>query len=328
MGSAETPVAGARVVVTGAAGFIGSHLAEAVGARGATVLGVDRRDPSSDANAAANLRELLGSSGFTYLRADLRRAALEPFLEGADVIFHLAARASVRESWGDNFEEYATANLCATQRVMEAAVRLRVPRVVVASSSSVYGRTDGTPSRETGPVLPASPYAVTKLAAEQLALAHAMRAGSVTTVIALRYFSVFGPRQRADMFIHRVLRAALDGQPMRLFGDGSRRRDFTYVSDVVAATVAAGAAPPRSQVLNVGTGHRTALSEVLAVAADLTGAPVPVVVDRGSDGDVRDTLADLTAVRAALGWEPEVDLAAGMSQQIAQLRKEFVPGAA
>ncbi|MER5621579.1 NAD-dependent epimerase/dehydratase family protein [Streptosporangium sp. NPDC002544] len=317
-----TPLSGAslgrprRAVVTGTAGFIGSHLALALLQYGVTVIGVDRRDAGADHIAAANLAVLHDQPGFISITADLLTCAVEPLLLDADAVFHLAGIPGVRPSWGPQFGDYVACNILATQRIMEAATRLRVPRLVVASSSSVYGATGGTPSRETDHPRPASPYAVTKLAEEQLCLAHAARPDCATSVVALRYFTVFGPRQREDMFIHRVLTAALEGRVVRLFGDGNQRRDFTYVTDVVAATIAAATAPAGNSVINVGGGTTTSLNEVIDIARRLTGEPVLVETASTRNGDVPATHADPRTARRLLSWHPHIDLITGMAAQL------------
>ncbi|NYI05541.1 NAD-dependent epimerase/dehydratase family protein [Allostreptomyces psammosilenae] len=308
-----------RVLITGAAGFIGSHLAQALVATGAIVIGVDRRDPRTDPIAARNLAELRPHPTFIPITADLRTCAVEPLLLDAEVVYHLAGIPGVRPSWGHEFVDYVSDNLLATQRLMDAAARLGVPRLVVASSSSVYGATDGRPSRESDHPRPMSPYAVTKLAQEQLCLAHASRPDCPTSVVALRYFTVYGPHQRADMFIHRVLTAALAGTPVRLYGDGHQRRDFTYVDDVVAATIAAGHAPAETGVVNVGAGTGHTLHDVITTAEHLTGHRVRTEQVASSDGDVPTTLADTTKAAEILNWQPRTDLTIGMTKQFRRI---------
>lgn len=312
-------LAGQRAVVTGVAGFIGSHLAAALIRAGATVIGIDRRSPRCDEAAATNLAALVDAPTFTCVVADLRTAPLDQHVRGADVVYHLAAIPGVRPSWGARFEDYTSCNILATQRVMHTATRLGVPRVVVASSSSVYGSTDGSPSRESDPPRPSSPYGVTKLAAEQLCLAHAARSDSPTTAVALRYFSVYGPRQRPDMFIQRALTATLTGRPLHLFGHGHRRRDFTFVDDVVAATITAGTACTPSTVLNVGAGVGASLRDVLDIIHQIVDRATPVEIVADHAGDVDATLADTTAAQHQLGWHPAVTLTEGIAQQLRSL---------
>ncbi|MDR7303871.1 NAD-dependent epimerase/dehydratase family protein [Haloactinomyces albus] len=301
-----------RAVVTGAAGFIGGHLVKRLVDAGVLVIGVDRRDPKHDTLAAANLTEALQSPNFVFVPADLVDCSVESLLLDADVVFHLAGIPGVRPSWGERFSEYAECNIVVTQRIMEAAVRLGVPRVVVASSSSVYGRTGGAPSAETAATAPMSPYGVSKLAAESLCLAHADRADSRTSVAALRYFTVYGPRQRADMLIGRVLEAALGGPPVRVYGAGGQRRDFTFITDAVEATIAAATATDDTGVFNIGAGQASSVTDVVRIAEELTGTRIPTSPVAARDGDVPATLADHSRAREVLGWGPQVDLAGGM----------------
>jgi UDP-glucuronate 4-epimerase len=303
-----------RAVVTGVAGFIGAHLAEALLERGTTVLGIDRCGSSSDDVAGRNLAGLLGRPGFRMVQGDLRELDLPKLLSGADVVFHLAGVPGVRPSWGDRFGEYLSANVLATQRLLESGIAVGLPRFVVASSSSVYGGSKA-PSREDDPPAPLSPYGVTKLAAEQLSLAYAARPECPTSVVALRYFTVYGPRQRPDMAMGRILKAVWTGRPLRLYGDGTQRRDFTYVDDVVAATVAAASAPARAEVVNVGGGRTVSMLEVLECAAEVTGRQVPVVSEERQAGDVEATEADLGKARLLLGYEPAVCLEDGIGRQ-------------
>ncbi|MFF1676139.1 NAD-dependent epimerase/dehydratase family protein [Streptomyces sp. NPDC058256] len=305
-----------RAVVTGVAGFIGSHLAHSLLQAGTTVIGVDRRDPATDRAAATNLAALDGLPGYIHVTADLLTCAIDPLLLDANVIFHLAGVPGVRPSWGPHFSEYVNSNILATQRMMEAATRIRVPRLVVASSSSVYGSTDGSHSVESDHPRPASPYAVTKLAEEQLCLAHAARGDCPTSVIALRYFTVYGPRQRSDMFTHRALEAALTGRPLRLYGDGHQRRDFTYIDDAIAATIAAAAAPKAAGIVNVGGGSSVSLLEVINIAKNVVGRDIEIQLESERIGDVWITRADPRHAYEVLGWQPAVDLHNGMHAQM------------
>ncbi|MFE0132368.1 NAD-dependent epimerase/dehydratase family protein [Streptomyces sp. NPDC059037] len=299
-------------MVTGAAGFIGSHLAHALLQSGTIVIGVDRRDPATDQIAAANLAGLQGVPGYMHITADLLNCAVDPLLVEADVIFHLAGVPGIRPSWGPRFTEYVASNILAAQRVMEAASRMSVPRLVVASSSSVYGPTSGGASVETDHLRPASPYAVTKLAEEHLCLAHAARADCPTNVVALRYFTVYGPRQRTDMFTHRALHAALAGQPLRMFGDGHQRRDFTYVDDAVAATIAAATAPNATGAFNIGGGSSASLLDVINIAKSLVGRDLQIHQEPARSGDVLTTRANPARAHEVLGWQPQVDLHNGL----------------
>ncbi|MGW7355816.1 NAD-dependent epimerase/dehydratase family protein [Streptomyces sp. NPDC054802] len=301
-------------VVTGAAGFIGSHVVEALLQRGVRVVGVDRRTPREDPEAARNLSKALEHPAFKLVECNLVSDEIKPWVNGADAVFHLAGVPGVRPSWGGAFSEYLECNVLATQRLMETCVSLGVRRVVLASSSSVYGDGRG-PFREDGLTAPLSPYGVTKLAAERLALAYALAAGSPTSVVALRYFTVYGPRQRPDMAIGRMLRAVLTSRPLRLYGDGSQRRDFTYIGDIVAGTLAAATATATAEAVNVGGGNSVSMLDVLRCVAEVTGQEVPILSDAAQPGDVQVTAADITKARAVLGYAPSVSLIEGIERQ-------------
>ncbi len=230
-------------------------------------------------------------------------------------MFHLAALAGVRRSWGDRFSDYLTCNVLGTQRLLEACAAADMPRLVFASSSSVYGAGTGKSSRETDPPLPLSPYGVSKLAAERLCLAYASQRGAATSIIALRYFTVYGPRQRPDMALSRIMRAALSGRAMLLYGTGAQRRDFTYISDAVAATIAAASADAQAEVINVASGQSVPLSDARKAIARLSGAEVPARRRVAQPGDVGATTADLARAGELLGYQPQVDLDEGPRRQ-------------
>jgi nucleoside-diphosphate-sugar epimerase len=304
-----------RAVVTGAAGFIGSRLTEVLQAEGAEVSGVDAFTPYYDRALKESNTEVWRAAGAPLLELDLRSADLRPVLDGAEVVHHLAAQPGVRASWGA-FEDYATHNLVATQRVLEAAREVGVRRVVVASSSSVYGNATSYPTREDDALRPHSPYGVTKRAVEDLCRAHVENWGTETVL--LRYFTVYGPRQRPDMAFHRLLEAALGGGSFPLYGDGSARRDFTYVDDAVAATVAAGTADLEpGTVLNVAGGDESSMAGIFDLVADLVGAPVALDRRPAQPGDVDRTGGDTGRAARLLGYAPTVDLRTGLERQLA-----------
>lgn len=310
-----TPVGtGDRVVVTGAAGFIASHLVDALLAGGHEVIAVDRRSVRLDSTAGANLARAMGHPRLRLHTIELATEDVDHVVAGADTVFHLAAVPGVRSSWGSLFGDYLASNVVATQRLLAACERAGVRRLVFASSSSVYGPVS-RPSREDDRPAPISPYGVTKLAAEQLCLAHAGRLDTNVSVVALRYFTVYGPRQRPGMAIEQILTGALTGRDVTLFGDGRQRREFTYVDDVVAATLAAAAAEVPTAVVNVGGGASVTMRDVLDLAHQITGKPIPVTAEAPQAGDVSATEADLTLARRVLGYEPTVGLREGMTRQ-------------
>lgn len=312
-GVIESTRVGGRAVVTGVAGFIGSHLVEALLARGGQVVAVDRRPVHDGPGRLVNAVRDAGHPKLRVLRVELAKDDLDEMLGGADTVFHLAAVPGVRGSWGQRFGDYAASNVVGTHRLLRSCERAGVRRLVLASSSSVYGHASG-PSREDGPTAPMSPYGVTKLAAEQLCLAHVRRADTGLSVAVLRYFTVYGPRQRPDMAISRVLRSALTGTPFELYGDGRQRRELTYVDDVVTATLAAASAPLTAAVVNVAGGCSVSMLEVLEMARQVTGRAVTVIATDPRPGDVESTEADLTLARTLLGYQPSVDLREGMTR--------------
>jgi UDP-glucuronate 4-epimerase len=304
-----------RALVTGCAGFIGSHLTESLLKDGHEVLGVDCfTDNYERSQKLANLRTALGFESFRFARCDLAGTDVSRLLDGCDTVFHLAAEPGVRSSWGSRFDVYLRNNVAATQRLLEAALALPDLRFVYASSSSVYGQAERLPTPEDARPQPLSPYGVTKLGAEQLCLLYHANHGVET--VALRYFSVYGPRQRPDMAFNRFCRAALADEPITLFGDGRQTRDFTYVADVVAATRAAALAPAApGRVYNVGGGSRVSLRETLDVLSVVSGCDLDVRCAEREHGDVADTGADIRLARRDLGFAPRSSLEAGLSAE-------------
>ncbi|HZM74148.1 MAG TPA: NAD-dependent epimerase/dehydratase family protein [Candidatus Limnocylindrales bacterium] len=302
-----------RALVTGVNGFIGSHLAHALIGQGTEVVGVDRAPCRY-----GDLPELSASPLFHRADLDLTSDSLDDAIAGCDVVFHLAARPGVRDSWGE-FGAYLSCNVVGTQRLLETCWQQGTPRVVFASSSSVYGATVG-PSCEDDDCRPMSLYGVTKLAAEQLCLAYARRTDDPLSVVALRYFTVYGPRQRPDMALGRLLFAAYSGIPMTLYGDGRQRRDFTYVSDIVDATLAAATLDCREEIINVGSGSSVSLIDAIDIASQVVGRPIPLDAATAQPGDVPVTHADLENARELLGYQPAVDLAEGLARQAEWLR--------
>jgi nucleoside-diphosphate-sugar epimerase len=303
---------GSTVLVTGAAGFIGSRLAERLLEFGHVVVGVDSfTDYYSPAVKRANIAAASGANRFRLVEVDLAAADLDELLEGVDAVCHLAGQPGVRASWGDSFENYLQRNVLASQRVLEALTHRPVP-TVFASSSSVYGNAAGVPLTETTSLRPVSPYGMTKAAVEQLVGVYRRDRG--LPVVLVRYFTVFGPRQRPDMAFHRFIAAAIHGTPLRVFGSGEQSRDFTFVDDAVSATIAAIDAP--SPVYNVGGGVPATLNGVLSLISELTGKELHVMRERHARGDVLHTWADTTLARTELSWHPSTTLADGLAAQV------------
>jgi UDP-glucuronate 4-epimerase len=307
-----------RYLVTGCAGFIGSHLTDALVQRGHEVIGVDAfTDYYPRPQKEANLEKARGAAGLSLVEVDLSEGALEPLLENVDGIFHLAAQPGVRGSWGATFAHYVRDNILATQRLFEAAAP-RDLRVVMASTSSVYGNAETYPTREEAIPRPVSPYGVTKLACESLARAYTE--SFALEVVLLRYFTVYGPRQRPDMAFARIISALLNGHPFSVYGTGEQSRDFTFVDDAVEATIAAMERGQRTMVYNVGGGSETTLNGAIALCETLAGTRLDVVNEPVARGDVRRTGADTTLIRSQLGWQPKTSLAEGLGAQVAAAR--------
>lgn len=303
-----------RALVTGAAGFVGSSISAALLAEGWDVVGVDAMTDYYDvARKEENLTRLGG--GFSLVRARLQDADLTALLADVDVVFHEAGQPGVRSSWGQDFATYLEANVAATQALLEAAREApRLARIVYASSSSVYGDAEDFPTSELDRPAPISPYGVTKLAAEHLCSVYASQFGLPT--VSLRYFTVFGPRQRPDMAFTRFLTAAATGGEITLFGSGEQIRDFTYVDDVVAANLLAATADLKpGTVLNVAGGTHVSVNEVLEEVSSLAGGALRVRRYDRPEGDVVRTGGDATRAQELLGWQPRVGIAEGLARQ-------------
>jgi len=306
-----------RYLVTGAAGFIGSNLVESLTADNHEVVGVDGFTPYYEREVKEkNLSRLRGHEGFSLVELDLRESSLVDCLDGVDVVVHLAGQPGVRSSWGKEFEDYVGHNIMATQRLLEAARDAGVRRFVYASSSSVYGNAASYPTRETDVTRPFSPYGVTKLSAEHLCGVYA--ANWDVPTVSLRYFTVYGPRQRPDMAFHRFIEATLAGRALDLYGDGGQRRDFTFVSDVVAATrMAAERESTPGTVLNIAGGSHATIRDVLELIGEAAGTPPLINSLPGVPGDVAETRAECNMAEDVLGWCPTVGLSEGLAAQVA-----------
>src|SRR5688500_3407937 len=311
-----------KALVTGAAGFVGSHVSEALLAQGADVVGVDCfTDYYSRDLKERNLAGLRTNSKFTFHEAALQHTDAGALMDGVSQVYHLAAQAGVRKSWGADFRTYIDHNIDATQRLLEAAKgKPDLHRFVYASSSSVYGDVAPIPMREDAYLQPLSPYGVTKLAAEHLCHLYVANYGVPT--VSLRFFTVYGPRQRPDMAFNHFIRAAFGQAPITLYGDGEQTGDFTFIADIVAANLAAGDRGRPGAVYNIGGGSRVSVTEVLALVAELTGRTLDIRREETQKGDMRDTFADTSRARADLGFRPGWTLRDGLEAEVEWLRKD------
>jgi nucleoside-diphosphate-sugar epimerase len=307
-------------LVTGAAGFVGSHLCERLLREGHHVIGLDMfADYYPRPMKEANLTGLRGAPGFRFVEGDLTRLDLSPLIGEADYIFHQAGQPGVRPSWGKDFDVYLDCNVRATQRLLETARTIgRVQRLVYASSSSIYGETRDLPLREDSLPRPYSPYGVTKLAAEHLCSLYHANYGVPT--VSLRYFTVYGPRQRPDMGFHKFIRAALEDRPIVVYGDGEQTRDFTFVADAVEANWLALGPGAAGQVFNIGGGSRVSVNQVLATLEEILGRPIRREHQPSQAGDVSHTWADTRRAKETLGFVPTVSLRDGLAREVAWLK--------
>jgi nucleoside-diphosphate-sugar epimerase len=304
-----------KALVTGCAGFIGSTLSDRLLADGAEVVGIDCfTDYYGREAKERNLSGALKHPRFRFVESRIQDADLSALLSDRTHVFHLAAQAGVRKSWGRDFQIYTENNIEATQLLLEAATRVpALERLVYSSSSSVYGDRVAMPMREDALPEPVSPYGVSKLAAEQLCYLYFTNFNVPT--VSLRYFTVYGPRQRPDMAFHKFLRATIVGEAIGVYGDGDQTRDFTFVSDAVNANVLAGTRGVPGRVYNIGGGSRVSVKDVLAMIERVTGTRPRVNVDSAQKGDMRHTYADTSRAREDLGYAPTVGLEQGLAAE-------------
>jgi nucleoside-diphosphate-sugar epimerase len=314
-----------QCVVTGCAGFIGSHLSERLLALGHSVIGIDSfSNFYGRAVKQRNVKNAVAHPNFILREGDVVSMELDRVLDGTAVVFHQAAQAGVRTSWGKQFEAYTHNNVLATQRLLEACRDGKVSRFIYASSSSIYGNSSALPLSESVRPQPISPYGVTKLAAEHLCTLYHTNFGVPT--VSLRYFTVYGARQRPDMAFHRFMRAAYVGTPLQVNEDGQQTRDFTHVSDIVRANILAAERPDCiGHVYNIAGGSRVTLNHVLALISTVTKRELQIEYRPGQAGDVRDTYADISAASRDLGYAPLTALEAGLRDEAAWLQAEVVP---
>ena len=311
-----------KILVTGVAGFIGSHLAERLLGDGYEVRGVDSfLDYYPRAIKEHNIKSLVGSKGFEFIEGDILRLDLDKLLDGAEAVFHQAAIAGVRSSWGARFDEYVRNNISGTQLLLEACKDMPLKKFVYASSSSVYGDSDELPIKETSPVRPVSPYGVTKLSGEQLAYLY--HKGYGVPVVSLRYFTVYGPRQRPDMAFHKFLKAViLDGE-IDVYGTGEQTRDFTYISDAVDANIMALTGGVKGEAYNVGGGSRIKLIDCIRTIEEISGKKARLRFGESQRGDARHTYADVSKAKSDFGYSPVVGIREGLNEHYDWLRKNM-----
>ena len=307
-----------KCIVTGCAGFVGSSIVDRLLGLGHEVVGIDCFVDYYPRNIKENnLERARSSSKFSLIEESLCTIDLEKLLRGAEVIFHQAAQAGVRASWGVSFSIYTDNNIFATQRLLEAAkskeVLSTLKRVVYASSSSVYGSAETLPTSELTLPRPVSPYGVSKLAAEHLMELY--RTEFLVPTVSLRYFTVYGPRQRPDMAFHRIIKAGLTGEPFSLFGDGEQSRDFTFIDDIVDANLAAVNVKGPSHIFNLGGGNRITMNKVIPMIENIIGRRLNLVREERAKGDAAHTGAETTRARTELLFVPKTSLEHGLEAE-------------
>ncbi|MGD1698746.1 NAD-dependent epimerase/dehydratase family protein [Dapis sp. BLCC M229] len=305
-----------NIIVTGVGGFIGSHLAETLLNQGEKVIGIDQfNDYYDPALKRQNISQFKDHSAFQLIENDIQSLNWSDLLVDVDIVYHQAAQAGVRASWGEGFRSYTERNINATQIILEAAKDApNLKRLVYASTSSVYGNAETFPTPETICPQPVSPYGITKLAAERLGKLYHQNFD--VPCVYLRYFTVYGPRQRPDMAFHKFFKWILQDEPISIYGDGQQTRDFTFISDAVAANLAAGKAPEAvGEVFNVGGGSRVVLAEVIDTMEEIVGRPIKKNFVEKARGDARHTSADVSKAKKILGYQPQVSLKEGLQRE-------------
>ncbi|MGD1809408.1 NAD-dependent epimerase/dehydratase family protein [Dapis sp. BLCC M126] len=305
-----------NIIVTGVGGFIGSHLAETLLNQGNKVIGIDQfNDYYDPALKRQNISQFKDNPAFQLIENDIQSLNWSELLVDIDIVYHQAAQAGVRASWGEGFRSYTERNINATQIILEAAKDApNLKRLVYASTSSVYGNAETFPTPETICPQPVSPYGITKLAAERLGKLYHQNFG--VPCVYLRYFTVYGPRQRPDMAFHKFFKWILQDEPISIYGDGQQTRDFTFVSDAVAANLAAGTVPEAvGEVFNIGGGSRVVLAEVINMMEEIVGHPIKRNFVEKARGDARHTSADVSKAQKILGYQPQVSLKEGLQRE-------------
>ena len=305
-----------NTIVTGVGGFIGSHLAETLLNQGDKVIGIDEfNDYYNPTLKRQNISQFQEHPGFQLIENDIQSLNWSELLVDVDIVYHQAAQAGVRASWGGGFRDYTERNINATQIILEAAINApNLKRLVYASTSSVYGNAETFPTPETVCPQPVSPYGITKLAAERLGKLYHQNFG--VPCVYLRYFTVYGPRQRPDMAFHKFFKWILQDQPISIYGDGQQTRDFTFIGDAVAANLLAAIVPSAiGEIFNIGGGSRVVLAEVINIMEEIVGRPIKKNFVEKARGDARHTSADVSKAETILGYQPQVSLTEGLRQE-------------
>jgi len=312
-----------KSLVTGVAGFIGSHLAEKLLEEGNNVIGVDCfLDYYSRDLKENNMKSFIDCDNFTFVENNINNINLKELVRDVDYIFHQAAQAGVRSSWGESFEIYVDNNIMGTQRLLEAVKYSNIKKFVYASSSSVYGDTDQLPMKENNKLQPISPYGVSKLAAEKLCYLY-YKNFNVPTV-SLRYFTVFGERQRPDMAFHIFIKSILQNKPLTIFGDGKQSRNFTHVDDIVKANILAAYSDTKGETFNIGgDGEKIVLDDSISLMEDIIGKKANRDYQQLVKGDVKHTSADCSKARKLLGYDPKVIFKEGLRREIDWLKEMY-----
>ena len=309
-------------LITGVAGFIGSNLADALVKKGYFVRGIDSFEKNyEEALKRNNIKHLLKKNNFSFSEENLLKVDLEEQLDGVEYIFHQAGQPGVRSSWGKEFKIYLENNVWATQKLLESVKGKRIKKMIFASSSSVYGNAERFPTTEKNLPYPISPYGVTKLAAEQLCLLYWKN--YQVPVVALRYFTVYGPRQRPDLFFHKLIKAALCGGTIEIYGDGKQTRSYTYIDDVVDANILAMGMDVTGQVMNIGGGARVSVNEAIELVEKISGRSIKKSYVDPKKGDVKHTCASIKKARAMLGYYPKTRIKKGLLSQFEWMKKNI-----
>ncbi|MFH1239279.1 MAG: NAD-dependent epimerase/dehydratase family protein [bacterium] len=310
-----------RCVVTGCAGFIGSHLAEKLLEAGHSVIGIDSFSDYYDKQIKKhNIKKAAASANFMLIEGDILNLDLDSAMYDVELIFHQAAQPGVRQSWGTNFGVYVHDNIMATQKILEFVKEKKIKKLIYASSSSVYGDTI-LPMKEDNVLKPVSPYGVTKLAAENLCYLYWKNYG--VPVVSLRYFTVYGPRQRPDMAFHKFVKSILKNEEIIIYGNGEQSRDFTYIADIIDANMKAVEIEVAGEVFNLGGGAQVSVNEILKMLAEITGKTPQVKYIEEQKGDVKNTRADISKANKILGYEPKMKLAQGLQEEVNWIKRVF-----